>query len=59
MKARDAQLTSLKKQESEHGLMTAQLGSIYDVPIVDDKSTMAATTTAASKHFTDTSGAFT
>ena len=39
--------------------MTAQLGSVYDVPIVDDRSTMAATTTAASKHFTDTSGAFT
>ena len=54
----------MKKQKTEHGLMTAQLGSIYDVPVshsTEVASTAAGSSTAAgasSVKFSDTTGAF-
>ena len=34
VKLKDHEMSLLKKSKDNHGLMTAQLGSIYDVPIV-------------------------
>lgn len=33
VKRKDHELTVMKKTKDSHGLMTAELGSIYDVPI--------------------------
>ena len=33
VKRRDHELSIMKKTNKEHGMMTAQLGSIYDVPL--------------------------
>ena len=66
VKARDSQLSGLKKESSWHGLMTAKLGSVYDVPSnssqLDERSTMASTMRVSkmseqSKMFGETEGA--
>lgn len=53
----------LKHQNKDHGLMTAQLGSIYDVPLSqsqDASSSVAGSTQAGSSvRFSDTVGTFT
>jgi hypothetical protein len=53
----------MKKKQNEHGLMTASLGSIYDVPLVsqshDASSSVAGSTQAGSSvRFSDTVGTF-
>ena len=65
MKQKDYSLSVMKKQRKDHGLMTAQLGSIYDIPInVTDQSTdvgssvMESTKGGSSMHFSDTTGNF-
>ena len=65
VKQKDYSLSVMKKQRKEHGLMTAQLGSIYDIPInVTDQSTdvgssvMESTKAGSSMHFSDTTGNF-
>ena len=48
----------MKKSTDTHGLMTAQLGSIYDVPVTsqqDDQSTKP----GSSVRFSETTGPFT
>lgn len=39
VKRKDHELTVMAKTKNQHGLMTAQLGSIYDVPIPSTTST--------------------
>ena len=48
VKAKDNALAGMKKENSWHGLMTAKLGSVYDVPTsstTDERSTMASSMT--------------
>lgn len=65
VKRKDHELTVMAKTKDQHGLMTAQLGSVYDVPIASASttdgalSTSASTKVASSVKFSDTSGAFT
>ena len=64
MKARDAQLMEIKKSEtgSNKGLLTAQLGSVYDVPdrlLMSEAETKAGTTiyTESTNKFAQEEGA--
>ena len=64
VKRRDHQLTIMKKTKENHGLMTAQLGSVYDIPLAQSQSVDGALSTASTKvgsasvRFSDTTGTF-
>lgn len=60
VKTKDHSLSVMKKQKNEHGLMTAQLGSIYDVPMTaaTSESMQMQSTHAGSVRFSETTGVF-
>ena len=63
VKKRDHDLSIMKKTNAEHGLMTAQLGSIYDVPLTQSQQQLGAPSEASTKagtsvRFSDTAGDF-
>lgn len=62
IKRKDHQLSVMKKRNSQHGLMTAQLGSVYDVPINVNESqadgSSVSTKAGSSVRFSDMTGGF-
>ena len=59
IKRKDHELSVMKKRNTEHGLMTAQLGSVYDVPInVNESQASESTKAGSSVRFSDMSRDF-
>ena len=62
VKEKDNEMAAQKRRNEEHGLMSAQLGSVYDIPVsasVDAQSLSKESTQASSKvTFNNTAGVF-